>query len=136
MARPPTIDFLDTHHHAVLGTFRKDNSVQLSPVLAVRLTSSTIGISSRETAIKTKNLRNNPSAFICVFQDTFFGDWIQIDGIASVHSLPGAMEELIKYYRLAAGEHDDWDGYRASMAAERRVLIEITTTRIGPNVSG
>jgi PPOX class probable F420-dependent enzyme len=136
MASPPTIDFLDTHHHAVLGTFRKDRSIQLSPVLAVRLTPSTIGISSRETAIKTKNLRNNPSAFVCVFPDTFFGDWIQVDGVASVHSLPDAMEELIQYYRLAAGEHDDWEAYRASMIAERRVLIEITTTRIGPSISG
>ncbi len=136
MASPPTIDFLDTHHHAVLGTYRKDRSIQLSPVLAVRLTPNTIGISSRETAIKTKNLRNNPAAFVCVFPDTFFGDWIQVDGVATVHSLPEAMEELIQYYRLAAGEHDDWEGYRTSMIAERRVLIEITTTRIGPSISG
>ncbi len=136
MASPPTLDFLDSNHHAVLGTFRKDRSIQLSPVLAVRLTASTIGISSRETAIKTKNLRNNPSAFVCVFPDAFFGDWIQIDGVASVHSLPEAMEELVQYYRLAAGEHNDWEGYRASMIAERRVLIEITTTRIGPSISG
>lgn len=133
---PPAIDFLDSNHHAVLGTFRKDGTVQLSPVLAVRLTPSAIGISSRETAIKTKNLRNNPSAFLCAFTDSFFGDWIQADGVATIHSLPGAMDELIQYYRLAAGEHSNWDDYRASMTAERRVLIEISVTRIGPNISG
>jgi hypothetical protein len=35
-----------------------------------------------------------------------------------------------------AGEHDDWDEYRAAMEKERRVLIRISVDRAGPNQSG
>ncbi|WP_298211465.1 PPOX class F420-dependent oxidoreductase [Ferrimicrobium sp.] len=136
MATLPTLEFLRLHHHAVLGTYRRDGGVQLSPVLAVAMSPTTIGISSRETAIKTRNLRRNPTAFVCVFPDSFFGSWMQADGVASIASLPTAMESLVEYYRLAAGEHDDWSAYRESMTVERRVLIEIEVNRIGPTVSG
>ncbi|MCI2976566.1 MAG: PPOX class F420-dependent oxidoreductase [Ferrimicrobium sp.] len=132
----PSLDFLDTNHRAVLTTLRRDGSVQLSPVLAVRLGPQSIGISSRETAMKTKNLRNNPQAFLCVFPDAFFGEWIQVDGTTQIHSLPKAMERLVDYYRRANGEHNDWDAYRQAMVQERRVLLEITVTRIGPTISG
>ena len=37
--------------------------------------------------------------------------------------------------RSGAGEHPDWDEYRAAMRSERRVLLRITPTSAGPNVS-
>ena len=40
------------------------------------------------------------------------------------------------YYRIVAGEHPDWDDYRAAMIRDRRVLIRITMTGAGPDVSG
>ena len=51
-------------------------------------------------------------------------------------SLPEAMEPLVDYYRRAAGEHDDWDDYRAGLVREQRVLIRITATRAGPDRAG
>lgn len=93
-------------------------------------------ISSRETAFKTKNLRRDPRANLCVFPDRFFGEWISIEGTADVHSLPEAMEQLVDYYRLLAGEHTDWDEYRESMQRERRVIIRVDATRAGPDRQG
>ncbi len=93
-------------------------------------------ISSRETAIKTLNIRREPSVSICVIPDGFFGTWIQLDGTAVVHSLPDALEPLVEYYRSVAGEHPDWEEYRASMVRERRVLLVVTPTRAGPDISG
>jgi hypothetical protein len=46
------------------------------------------------------------------------------------------MDLLIQYYRLAAGEHPDWDDYRAGMERERRVIVRVTISRVGPTVSG
>jgi PPOX class probable F420-dependent enzyme len=93
-------------------------------------------VSSREAAIKTKNVRRDPRAWLCVIPDGFFGRWVQVEGQAEVVSLPEAMEPLIGYYRLISGEHPDWDDYRAAMIRERRVIVRMTIDRAGPDISG
>jgi hypothetical protein len=39
-------------------------------------------------------------------------------------------------YRRIAGEHPDWDDYRAAMVRDRRLLIRIQLERAGPDRSG
>jgi PPOX class probable F420-dependent enzyme len=123
-------------HHAVLATMRRDGTPQMSPVAAAVDDDGRVVVSSRETAIKTKNVRRDPRAWLCVFPDRFFGRWVQIEGDVDVVSLPEAMDGLVAYYRSVAGEHDDWDDYRAAMEREQRVLIRLDLTRAGPDVSG
>jgi PPOX class probable F420-dependent enzyme len=129
-------DFVREHHRAVLATRRRDGAPQMSIVVCTVDDEGRIVISSRETAMKTKNLRRDPHASICVFSDGFFGPWVQIDGTATVVSLPDAMEPLIAYYRSLSGEHPDWDDYRAAMERERRVTLSIQPERAGPDSSG
>ena len=93
-------------------------------------------VSTRETAIKAKNLARDPRATLCVLNDRFFGEWIAIDGTAEIVHLPEAMEVLIDYYRRVAGEHPDWDDYREAMQRDQRVILRITITRAGPDTSG
>jgi PPOX class probable F420-dependent enzyme len=128
--------FLREHHYGVLATVRRDGRPQQSPVLGKVDDAGRLVISSRETAYKVRNLRRDPRAFYCGFTTTFFGDWVQIEGTAEVASLPAAMDGLIAYYRSIAGEHPDWDDYRAAMERERRVLIAITFTHAGPDRAG
>jgi PPOX class probable F420-dependent enzyme len=128
--------FLYSNHRAVMGTRRRDGSPQLSPVVCALDDSGHVVISSRETAIKVKNARRDPSVSLCVFGDAFFGEWIQADGTASIVSLPEAMDGLVAYYRTLRGEHGDWDEYRRSMEQERRVLVVVEITRAGPDHSG
>ena len=71
-----------------------------------------------------------------MFNDGFYGDWVQLEGPAEILSLPDAMEPLVDYYRALSGEHPDWDDYRAAMDRDQRVLIRIRVERAGPNVSG
>ena len=39
-----------------------------------------------------------------------------------------AADELVELYRSLAGEHDDWEDYRAAMVRERRVVVRIRPT--------
>ena len=93
-------------------------------------------ISSREPAYKVRNLRRDPRAQVCVFNDRFFGAWLFVEGVAEVLSLPDAMEPLIDYYKRFPDENPDWDDYRARMERERRVLIRIELERAGPDRQG
>jgi PPOX class probable F420-dependent enzyme len=128
--------FIRSHHHGVLATARKDGEPQLSPVTVGVDDDGSLIISTRETAVKTLNVRRNGRASVCVFQDSFFGAWVQAEGLASIESLPEAMEGLVRYYRLVAGEHPDWEDYRNAMAWDKRVLLRIRIERVGPTQSG
>jgi PPOX class probable F420-dependent enzyme len=130
------LEFLRAHPRAVLATTRRDGRPQMSPIVAAVDDSGTIIVSSRETAVKVKNLRRDPRASLCVVNDGFFGEWVQIDGAATVVSLPEAMEQLVAYYRSLSGEHPNWDEYRAAMTRDRRVVVRIDAERAGPNQSG
>jgi PPOX class probable F420-dependent enzyme len=115
---------------------RRDGTPQMSPVLAAVDAAGLVVVSSRETAFKVRNLRRDPRAWLCVFPDAFFGEWVQVEGSARIVSLPEAMEPLVDYYRSTAGEHADWDEYRAAMQAEQRCLIQVDLTRAGPDRAG
>jgi PPOX class probable F420-dependent enzyme len=108
----------------------------MSPVLVGVDDDGSLVISTRETATKTINVRAHGRAAVCVFQDEFFGQWVQAEGAATVESMPEALDALVRYYRLLAGEHPDWDDYRAAMARDRRVLLRIRIDRVGPLKAG
>ena len=124
------------NHHAILHTFRADGSPQMSPIACGVDDEGRVIISTRETAMKTKNLQRDPRASLCVISDGFFGEWVQVDGTATVVSLPDALEGLVDYYRKVAGEHPDWDDYRNAMQREQRVLVRVDLERAGPTKSG
>ncbi|HLN41150.1 MAG TPA: TIGR03618 family F420-dependent PPOX class oxidoreductase [Acidimicrobiales bacterium] len=135
MDRATALEFIAQHHRAVLATTRADGNPQLS-LVAAAVDGDVVVVSTRETAMKTKNLRRRPRASIIVFTDNFYGDSVQVEGPVEVVSLPQAMEGLVAYYRQVAGEHPDWDDYRAAMERERRVLLRITVERAGPDRAG
>lgn len=129
-------EFIAAHHRAVLATQRADGLPQLSPVLCAVDDDGRVLVSTRETAVKTKNLRRHPYASLCVLSDSFFGEWVQVEGTAEIISLPDAMDLLVAYYRRTAGEHTDWADYRAAMVRDQRVIVRISIERAGPDVSG
>lgn len=129
-------DFIRANHRGILLTYRSIGGPQMSPIVAGVDSDGYVVVSSRETAYKVKNLLRDPRASVCMFTDGFYGEWVQIDGVAEVVRLPEAMDALIDYYRGLSGEHPDWDEYRAAMQEERRVLIRISGERAGPTRFG
>ena len=108
----------------------------MSPVTVATDADGNVVVSSRETAMKVKNLQRTPRAWICVLNDGFFGEWVYVEGDVTVVRLPEAMDGLVDYYRSVSGEHPDWDDYRAAMVRDQRVLIKLALTRAGPDVAG
>jgi PPOX class probable F420-dependent enzyme len=136
MTHDDALAFLATHHRAVFATHRAGGGVQLSPVMTAVDGEGRVVVSTRESAMKTRNVRRDPRASICVISDGFFGEWHTIEGSVEVLALPAAMEPLVAYYRSVSGEHDDWDDYRRAMERENRVLLRLTVERSGPTQQG
>lgn len=129
-------EFVASNHRAVLVTRRSGGGLQTSPVLVGVDGEGEVVISTREAAYKTRNLRGDPTAVLCVFSDGFFGRWMQIEGTAQVVSLPEAMDGLVDYYRRISGEHPNWDDYRRAMQHQHRVLVRVSIDTVGPTRAG
>lgn len=137
MNRDEALEFGRHNHHAVLATTSPSGRTQLTPVAIAVDTEGDVLVSTREGAVKTANLRRSGRATVLVLSDGFFGSYAQLEGAATVVSMPEALDGLVEYYRLASGrEHPDWDEYAHAMAAERRVLVRITVDHAGPSISG
>jgi PPOX class probable F420-dependent enzyme len=130
------LEYVRTHHKAVLATLKKDGTPALSPMTAGVDDDGHVVFSTRQTAYKVGHIRRDSRVWLCVVPDEFFGSWVQIEGTAEIIDLPEAMDGLIDYYRRISGEHPDWDDYRAAMAREKRCLLRITIAKAGPNVQG
>jgi PPOX class probable F420-dependent enzyme len=129
-------EFLATRHHGILITRRRDGSPQSSPVACGVDASGRLVVASYPQRAKARNARRDPRVSMCVLSDDFGGAWVHVDGTAEVLDLPEALEPLVEYYRCIAGEHPDWDEYRAAMVRQGKCLIRITADRWGPLATG
>jgi PPOX class probable F420-dependent enzyme len=125
-------EFVASNHRAVLITHRSSGGLQTSPVLVGVDDEGKAVISTSEAASKTRNLRRDPTAVLCVLSDDFLGPWIRIEGTAQIVSLPQAMAGLVDYYRGISGGHPDWDDYRRAMQDQHRVLLRVSIDAVGP----
>lgn len=128
--------FVRPRHQVVLTTFRADGSPQLSPVTAGLDEAGRLVVATYPQRAKARNLRRDPRVSACVLSDDFGGPWVQLDGEAEVLDLPEALEPLVEYFRVIAGEHPDWDEYRQAMRDQGKCLIRMNITRWGPIATG
>ncbi|MFD3541944.1 PPOX class F420-dependent oxidoreductase [Streptomyces sp. NPDC058662] len=119
----------------VLATIKADGRPQLSPVMpSYDEEADVIYVSTGEGFAKTANLRRDPRATLEVSSPDGWA-WATVEGVATLTG-PGTdphgpeVEAMVHYYRVAAGEHPDWDEYRAVMVRERRVLLTISVDRV------
>ena len=119
----------------VLATIKSNGLPQLSPVTPFYdRDASVIYVSMTEGRAKTANLRRDPRAALEVTSSDGWA-WATAEGTARLTG-PGTdpngpeVEALVDYYRSAAGEHPDWDEYRAVMVSDRRVLMALAVDRV------
>ncbi|MET8506639.1 PPOX class F420-dependent oxidoreductase [Streptomyces sp. NPDC004787] len=119
----------------VLATLKADGRPQLSPVMPFYdPKTETLYVSMTEGRAKTANLRRDPRAALEVTSADGRA-WATAEGTVTLTG-PGTdpygpeVEALVDYYRLAAGEHPDWEEYRAAMVADRRVLMRMAVDHV------
>ena len=134
--RDGMLEFVRPRHHGILITRRSDGRPQGSPVTMGLDDAGRIVVSTYPDRAKANNARRDPRASVVVLSDDFGGAWVQVDGQAEVLDLPESLEPLVEYYRCIAGEHPDWDEYRAAMTAQGKSLIRITPNRWSPVATG
>ena len=128
-------DFVRDRHRAVLLTTRRDGRPQAS-LVTTGLSDGRLLVSSYPERAKVHNVVHEPASSMVVMSDEFNGEWVQVDGRATVSFLPDALEELVEYFRCISGEHPDWDEYREAMVTQGKCVIRLSIERWSPIAKG
>jgi PPOX class probable F420-dependent enzyme len=136
VTREEMLDFARPRHRMVLVTTRQGGGHQLSPVSAGVDSEGRIVIATYPQRAKVVNARRHPAVSLLVLSDDWNDAWVQLDGTAEVLDLPEAIEPLVEYFRVIAGEHSDWDEYRDAMRRQGKSLLRVTVGAWGPIASG
>ncbi len=130
------LEFVRPRHRAIVLTTRADGRPQGSPVSCGVDDAGRVVVSTYPDRAKSRNARRDPHASVIVLSDDWNGPWVQIDGTAEVIDPPESVEPLVDYFRGIAGEHPDWNEYRAAMLRQGKSLLRITPERWGPIATG
>lgn len=130
------LEFVRPRHKALLLTRRSDGSPQASPVTCGVDADGRIVVSTYPERAKTRNARKDARVSVVVLSDDFEGPWVQVDGSAEVLDGEAAVEPLVEYFRVIAGEHPDWDEYREAMRRQGKALVRVTPRKWGPVATG
>src|ERR1035437_962880 len=127
------LDFVRARKQGVLTTIRANGRPQLSNILFIPGDDGILRISITDTRAKTVNMRRDPRVSLYVPGDTFW-QYVVLEGTAELSPVAAdphddTVEQLIAYYRAGNGEHPDWDDYRATMVADRRLILALHPER-------
>lgn len=124
---------LGERHQGVLTTVKRDGRAQLSNV-SYDFADGVVRVSVTAGRAKTRNLLRDPRAsfYVCAPD---FRSYMVAEGVASLTSVAASVgdatvDELVEVYRAIAGEHPDWDEYRAAMVADQRLVVRIPVERV------
>ena len=115
---------------SILTTLKRDGRPQQSVVAHhYDAATHTVRVSLTDSRAKTRNLRRDPRANYMVTREGFEG-YVVGEGIAELTPVttdPGdaTADALVELYRAVAGEHADWDEYRAAMVADQRLVLSL-----------
>lgn len=123
------LDFIRSRKDGVLATVKRDGRPQLSNITYHLGDDGVIRISITAGRAKFFNLQRDGRASLHVTRDDFWA-YVVIEGDVELSAVPtdphdAAVEELVELYRAAAGEHPDWDEYRAVMVSDGRVVVRL-----------
>jgi PPOX class probable F420-dependent enzyme len=132
---PALADLFAQQRGGSLITLKRDGRPQASVVThTFDADSSTLRVSITEKRAKTRNLRRDPRASYMV-TTTDLRAYAVGEGTAQL-TPPAAdphdatVDALVDVYRAIAGEHPDWEEYRAAMVADQRVVLTLPFERI------
>jgi PPOX class probable F420-dependent enzyme len=124
------MSFVRDKRQGALATLRRDGRPQISNIVYAVGDDALIRISVTADRAKTRNLARDPRASLYVCRDDFW-KYVVVDGTATLSPVTSdphdeTADQLVALFRSLAGEHDDWDAYRAAMVRDRRLVLTIT----------
>jgi PPOX class probable F420-dependent enzyme len=125
--------FARDHRQAVLTTIRSNGRPQQSNVLYVIFDDGLIRVSITTDRAKYRNLTREPWASLHISRQDFFA-YVVLEcevELSPVATRPddATADELVEYYRIGNGEHEDWDAFRQAMVDDHRVVARLTPVR-------
>ena len=127
------LEFVAAHRRGVLVTLRGDGRPQLSNIFYLTGPDGSVRVSVTDDRAKTVNVRRDPRAQLYVTRDDFFA-YVVLDGTASLSPVAAevddpVVDELVDMYRLASGEHPDWDEFRRAMVTDGRLVLTLSASQ-------
>ncbi len=127
------LDFIRGRRNGIVTAIKRDGRPQLSNISYLLGDDGKIRISVTDGRAKTANLRRDPRVSLYVGRDDFWA-YVVVEGtadLAPVSTAPNdqTADDLVALYRGLAGEHPNWDEYRAAMVADRRTVLTISPQR-------
>lgn len=131
----PLLDLLGEQPLGALVTLKRDGRPQLSTVNHFwDPAAGELRVSVTQGRAKTKNLLRDPRASYYVNRAD--GSAYVVAEAAAILTAPAAdrgddtVAALVAHYRAVAGEHPDWDEFRAAMVSERRLLLRLPVDHV------
>lgn len=126
------LTFAADHRNGVLVTLKRDGRPQLSNIVYV-LGEGVARISITANRAKYRNLLRDPRASLYICHADFWS-YVVLEGDAELSPVAASPDDatvdmLVEVYRAIAGEHPDWDEYRAAMVADKRLVVTFRPTR-------
>lgn len=133
-ARQALLALLSAQRGGVLVTLKADGRPQLSNVShAYYPEEGLLRVSITDDRAKTRNMRRDPRVSYHVTTDDRWA-YTVVEGTADLTPVAAdpydaTVGELVRLYRDVAGEHPDWDDYRAAMVRDRRLVLRLRVER-------
>jgi len=123
------LSFVRDRHQGVLTTVRSSGRPQLSNIVYAVADDDVAHISVTDSRAKTKNIRLDPRASLYVVGNDFWS-YVVLDATAELTPVAAdpadeTVDELVALYRMATGEHPNWDEFRRDMVADRRLAVRL-----------
>jgi PPOX class probable F420-dependent enzyme len=120
--------FLESHHSAIMATLKKDGYPHVARI-GVALIGDVLWSSGTLDRVRTKHLRRDPRATLCVIDDSNPWAWMGIESRVRILEGNDAPQRNLELYRKLAGEPKDVEQYLAAMVEEKRIIYEFTIER-------
>jgi PPOX class probable F420-dependent enzyme len=125
------LTFVRDHKRGVLTTLKADGRPQLSNIIYA-VDGDTVRISITADRAKARNAARDRRVSLHVTSDDFWS-YVVLEADAELSPVAATPDdatvtELVELYRAMAGEHPDWDDYRASMVRDQRLVLRLRPT--------
>jgi PPOX class probable F420-dependent enzyme len=128
------LPFAVEHRNGVLATLKRDGRPQLSNITYHFGEDDVFRISVTATRAKYRNMVRDSRVSLYVARPDFWA-YAVFEGDADLSPVAAdphdaTVEELVALYRALAGEHPDWDDYRAAMVSDQRLVVRLRPTHV------